>query len=147
MIIMYIHTGSDDEDEDIQGQGRGQKKGRVTSKGKKTSRAGGDDDNDQKEEVAGGEHDEAEAALERMLFGTQDIGSLFRGSEAPVEEDDDGEQQQEEEQERRAWQDEDDEDVRVDIAGKDRLRKLRHTPDEEDISGAAYQERLRARSV
>jgi hypothetical protein len=48
---------------------------------------------------------------------------------------------------RPAWEDEDDEGLVVDIASKDRLRKLRRAPDEEGISGTDYQERLRARCV
>ena len=45
-----------------------------------------------------------------------------------------------------AWEDEDDVAVQVDIAaGKNRLRKLRRTPEEAGITGADYQERLRAR--
>lgn len=51
----------------------------------------------------------------------------------------------EEEEMRPAWRDEDDDDVEVDIANKDRLRKLRRTEEEEKISGVEYEARLRAR--
>jgi hypothetical protein len=44
-----------------------------------------------------------------------------------------------------AWEDEDDEGVVVDLAGRNRLRKLRRAPDEDTVTGKDYEERLRGR--
>lgn len=142
---MAYTDGHDDEDKgaaiEPEEQPEAKKKGGTTTIAKrgKRSRSSAPEEPIEEEDE---EKDEAEAALERMLFGASDVGSLFQG---PLRDDDD----EEEGQERiaPAWQDEDDEDVRVDITGKDRLRKLRQTPEEKEISGAGYQERLRARWV
>ncbi|CAK0782784.1 hypothetical protein CVIRNUC_005979 [Coccomyxa viridis] len=56
---------------------------------------------------------------------TQEDGSMVRSSRVPV------------------WADEDDEQVQVDIAGRDRLRKLRQAEDDASISGKEYEARLR----
>ena len=47
-------------------------------------------------------------------------GSMVRSSRVPV------------------WADEDDEQVQVDIAGRDRLRKLRQAEDDASISGISH---------
>eukprot|EP00624_Nannochloropsis_granulata_P004359 evm.model.NODE_3177_length_20199_cov_24.013615.7 len=97
-------------------------------------------------QIAEADKDEEERMLERLVFGARDTAVLFDDQEAAFQ----GGRGQGclavvKVARAPAWQDEDDEAVRVDIAGKDRLRKLRRQPDERDISGADYQERLRAR--
>jgi len=44
-----------------------------------------------------------------------------------------------------AWEDDDDAKVTVNIANKNRLRKLRETQDEDEIAGDEYEKRLRSR--
>ena len=44
-----------------------------------------------------------------------------------------------------AWQDDDDEDIRVDLRSASRLKKLRQAPTDRVLKGAALEERLRAR--
>jgi len=105
-------------------------------------------------QIAEADKDEEERMLERLVFGARDTAVLFDDQEAAAQ-DGSGQGRRAAADAKTAaaakaarapaWQDEDDEAVRVDIAGKDRLRKLRRQPDEKDISGADYQERLRAR--
>jgi len=44
-----------------------------------------------------------------------------------------------------AWEDEDDADVEVSLAGTNRLRKLREDEDDDIVDGEEYQKRLRSR--
>lgn len=131
-------------------EGEAKDKGKKGKKSKKVRRCGDcDDDSD------GGKGDE-EALLEQLVFGKVNAAELF-GSSAPATLDDDEEEGGDgagwaaaeggTPSLRPAWEDEDDEGVQVDIAGKDRLRKLRKGPEERAVSGAEYQERLRARCV
>ncbi len=88
--------------------------------------------------------DEEELMLERLVFGAPDKATLF-DDPAPAAEEGKRRGREAQSGAAPAWHDDDDEHVRVDIAGRDRLRKLRRQPDEKGISGADYQERLRAR--
>ena len=92
MACTWTHThciaGEGDEEESIHVAQKGQpeqkeggKGGESKNKKKRKDAAGGDDEENGMEE----ETDQAEAALERMLFGTQDIGSLFRGGPVRVD--------------------------------------------------------------
>ncbi|EWM21880.1 u3 small nucleolar rna-associated protein 18 [Nannochloropsis gaditana] len=101
------------------------------------------------------EKDDEERTLERLVFGARDTEALLQGEDGLTPQDTVWEgglgNNHEDEVEGSgstrtpAWKDEDDETLWVDVARKDRLRKLRRHPDERDISGADYQERLRAR--
>ena len=69
-----------------------------------------------------------ESALEREVFGNDsDDEDKSADEDAP------------------AWQDDDDEDIRVDLRSASRLKKLRQAPTDRVLKGAALEERLRAR--
>ena len=71
-----------------------------------------------------------EAVLEREVFGedaSDDESNNISNEDAP------------------AWQDDDDEDIRVDLRSASRLKKLRQAPTDRVLKGAALEERLRAR--
>jgi len=98
--------------------------------------------------------DEQEEALEEFLFGAKDAAVLSDDDEAGEDGRHRDEEMQEEaaeekERERRAeagepaWIDEDDEQIIVDISGKDIRRKLRVAEEEKKVSGKEYSERLR----
>jgi hypothetical protein len=132
-----------------QHEAKGKGKGKKTKKARRVAELEEDGDD--------GEQDEEEALLEKLVFGKVNAAELFGpgGSSAPATRSDDEEgegagwaaAEGRTPSMRPAWEDEDDAAVRVDIAGKDRLRKLRKAAEERDISGAEYQERLRARCV
>ena len=110
--------------------------------------------------MAPGEFGTLQAAeLESLLFGgvtereaEEDEGrALVEGAAgggwAAAERGSGGQQAQAEEEaavaRKAVWEDEDDEGLRVDVAGKSRLRKLRHAEEDAVLGGRQYEQRLR----
>ena len=103
-----------------------------------------------------------EAEWERMLFGADastifaeddedkdrtNTGAHAHGSDAGASEDESAEPGIKRKKGTAAWHDEDDEDVRIDLIGRDRLRKLRKSEDEDAVSGVEFIERVREQAI
>lgn len=136
-----------DREESVEVEGFEQEEeGNIVPKQLKRQKKQGEMQRRRQGKIIEADKDEEERMLERLVFGARDTAVLFNDQQAAFQDDRClGCRAVAKFARAPAWQDDDDEAVRVNIASKDRLRKLRWQPDEKDISGADYQERLRAR--